>query len=243
MEERSKLNRQGSPKICTTVSDTAIQSRSDSISQSGVGQSAQTPPMQRPVEPQGGQSKVGVGKWDVTEHGRCNSLCLFTLFNCFVCRGLCCFIYTFSSLSCFFTITFFPPVNKLIGHTILHLSPLRLLLRSTCARFLYHATALPSWHAAPSALCSSRWLTWFLWSLMPPLSLAPSPCVTSPLRLCPPSLPRTPPLPPHPVPSTPESWCDKIQTPRLRPRPLKPIKSEKIEALGYACQMWNFHPR
>eukprot|EP00064_Thunnus_orientalis_P002120 superscaffoldBa00000147_g2127 len=57
VEERSKLNRQGSPKICTTVSDTAIQSRSDSISQSGVVQSAQTPPMQRPVEPQGGQSK------------------------------------------------------------------------------------------------------------------------------------------------------------------------------------------
>ncbi|CAL1573656.1 unnamed protein product [Knipowitschia caucasica] len=56
VEERSKLNRQGSPKICTTVSDTAIQSRSDSISQSGA-QSAQTPPMQRPVEPQGGQSK------------------------------------------------------------------------------------------------------------------------------------------------------------------------------------------
>uniref|UniRef100_A0A8D3DFB8 non-specific serine/threonine protein kinase n=1 Tax=Scophthalmus maximus TaxID=52904 RepID=A0A8D3DFB8_SCOMX len=60
VEERSKLNRQGSPKICTTVSDTAIQSRSDSISQSGVGQSAQTPPMQRPVEPQGGQGKVGM---------------------------------------------------------------------------------------------------------------------------------------------------------------------------------------
>ncbi|KAM9333406.1 misshapen-like kinase 1 isoform 1-T1 [Pholidichthys leucotaenia] len=57
VEERSKLNRQGSPKICTTVSDTAIQSRSDSISQSGAVQSAQTPPMQRPVEPQGGQSK------------------------------------------------------------------------------------------------------------------------------------------------------------------------------------------
>ncbi|TNM84998.1 hypothetical protein fugu_009176 [Takifugu bimaculatus] len=56
VEERSKLNRQGSPKICTTVSDTAIQSRSDSISQSGVAQS-QTPPMQRPVEPQGGQGK------------------------------------------------------------------------------------------------------------------------------------------------------------------------------------------
>ncbi|XP_069366272.1 misshapen-like kinase 1 isoform X15 [Paralichthys olivaceus] len=58
VEERSKLNRQGSPKICTTVSDTAIQSRSDSISQSGVAQSAQTPPMQRPVEPQGGQGKI-----------------------------------------------------------------------------------------------------------------------------------------------------------------------------------------
>ena len=60
VEERSKLNRQGSPKICTTVSDTAIQSRSDSISQSGGGQAAQTPPMQRPVEPQGGQGKVCV---------------------------------------------------------------------------------------------------------------------------------------------------------------------------------------
>uniref|UniRef100_A0A8C3AXC5 non-specific serine/threonine protein kinase n=1 Tax=Cyclopterus lumpus TaxID=8103 RepID=A0A8C3AXC5_CYCLU len=60
VEERSKLNRQGSPKICTTVSDNAIQSRSDSISQSGVIQSAQTPPMQRPVEPQGGQGKVGM---------------------------------------------------------------------------------------------------------------------------------------------------------------------------------------
>uniref|UniRef100_A0A8D0CU22 non-specific serine/threonine protein kinase n=1 Tax=Sander lucioperca TaxID=283035 RepID=A0A8D0CU22_SANLU len=58
VEERSKLNRQGSPKICTTVSDTAIQLRSDSISQSGGAQSAQTPPMQRPVEPQGGQGKV-----------------------------------------------------------------------------------------------------------------------------------------------------------------------------------------
>uniref|UniRef100_A0A8C3AYY2 non-specific serine/threonine protein kinase n=1 Tax=Cyclopterus lumpus TaxID=8103 RepID=A0A8C3AYY2_CYCLU len=58
VEERSKLNRQGSPKICTTVSDNAIQSRSDSISQSGVIQSAQTPPMQRPVEPQGGQGKM-----------------------------------------------------------------------------------------------------------------------------------------------------------------------------------------
>ncbi|XP_038150494.1 misshapen-like kinase 1 isoform X2 [Cyprinodon tularosa] len=57
VEERTKLNRQGSPKICTTVSDTAIQSRSDSISQSGMVQAAQTPPMQRPVEPQGGQGK------------------------------------------------------------------------------------------------------------------------------------------------------------------------------------------
>uniref|UniRef100_A0A671KQR3 non-specific serine/threonine protein kinase n=1 Tax=Sinocyclocheilus anshuiensis TaxID=1608454 RepID=A0A671KQR3_9TELE len=55
VEERSKLNRQGSPKICTTVSDTNIQSRSESISQSGA---AQTPPMQRPVEPQGGQGKM-----------------------------------------------------------------------------------------------------------------------------------------------------------------------------------------
>uniref|UniRef100_A0A8C7GSK0 non-specific serine/threonine protein kinase n=1 Tax=Oncorhynchus kisutch TaxID=8019 RepID=A0A8C7GSK0_ONCKI len=61
VEERSKLNRQGSPKICNTVSDTAIQSRSDSISQSGGGQASQTPPMQRPVEPQGGQGKVCVG--------------------------------------------------------------------------------------------------------------------------------------------------------------------------------------
>ncbi|XP_075957915.1 misshapen-like kinase 1 isoform X8 [Anarhichas minor] len=58
VEERSKLNRQGSPKICTTVSDNALQSRSDSISQSGMVQSSQTPPMQRPVEPQGGQGKA-----------------------------------------------------------------------------------------------------------------------------------------------------------------------------------------
>uniref|UniRef100_A0AAY4EDJ8 non-specific serine/threonine protein kinase n=1 Tax=Denticeps clupeoides TaxID=299321 RepID=A0AAY4EDJ8_9TELE len=57
VEERSKMNRQGSPKICTTVSDTNIQSRSDSISQSGGVQASQTPPMQRPVEPQGGQGK------------------------------------------------------------------------------------------------------------------------------------------------------------------------------------------
>ncbi|KAJ8338150.1 hypothetical protein SKAU_G00371160 [Synaphobranchus kaupii] len=57
VEERSKLNRQGSPKICTTVSDTAIQSRSDSVSQSGLAQAAQISPMQRPVEPQGGQGK------------------------------------------------------------------------------------------------------------------------------------------------------------------------------------------
>ncbi|XP_048094106.1 misshapen-like kinase 1 [Alosa alosa] len=57
VEERSKLNRTGSPKLCTTVSDTNIQSRSDSINQSGAAQAAQTPPMQRPVEPQGGQGK------------------------------------------------------------------------------------------------------------------------------------------------------------------------------------------
>ncbi|XP_063059490.1 misshapen-like kinase 1 isoform X3 [Engraulis encrasicolus] len=56
VEERSKLNRQGSPKICTTVSDTNIQSRSDAINQ-GAAQAAGTPPMQRPVEPQGGQGK------------------------------------------------------------------------------------------------------------------------------------------------------------------------------------------
>lgn len=66
VEERSKLNRQGSPKICTTVSDTAIQSRSDSISQSGMVQSSQTPPMQRPVEPQGGQGKVGASVYRTT---------------------------------------------------------------------------------------------------------------------------------------------------------------------------------
>ncbi|XP_076130495.1 misshapen-like kinase 1 isoform X4 [Alosa pseudoharengus] len=58
VEERSKLNRTGSPKLCTTVSDTNIQSRSDSINQSGAAQAAQTPPMQRPVEPQGGQGKI-----------------------------------------------------------------------------------------------------------------------------------------------------------------------------------------
>uniref|UniRef100_W5N7M6 non-specific serine/threonine protein kinase n=1 Tax=Lepisosteus oculatus TaxID=7918 RepID=W5N7M6_LEPOC len=57
VEERSKLNRQNSPKMGTTVSDTALQSRSESISQSGASQAAQTPPMQRPVEPQGSQSK------------------------------------------------------------------------------------------------------------------------------------------------------------------------------------------
>uniref|UniRef100_A0AAY4EDQ4 non-specific serine/threonine protein kinase n=1 Tax=Denticeps clupeoides TaxID=299321 RepID=A0AAY4EDQ4_9TELE len=50
VEERSKMNRQGSPKICTTVSDTNIQSRSDSISQSGGVQASQTPPMQRPFQ-------------------------------------------------------------------------------------------------------------------------------------------------------------------------------------------------
>ncbi|KAJ8416603.1 hypothetical protein AAFF_G00324810 [Aldrovandia affinis] len=57
VEERSKQNRHGSPTICATVSDTAIQSRSDSANQSGVVQAAHTPPMQRPVEPQGGQGK------------------------------------------------------------------------------------------------------------------------------------------------------------------------------------------
>ncbi|XP_035265834.1 misshapen-like kinase 1 isoform X3 [Anguilla anguilla] len=57
VEERSKLNRQGSPKISAAVSDTAIQSRADSVSQSGIAQAALTPPMQRPVEPQGGQGK------------------------------------------------------------------------------------------------------------------------------------------------------------------------------------------
>ncbi|KAJ8281928.1 hypothetical protein COCON_G00044470 [Conger conger] len=57
VEERSKQNRHGSPKICTAVSDTAIQSRFDPASQSGMAQAGLTPPMQRPVEPQGGQSK------------------------------------------------------------------------------------------------------------------------------------------------------------------------------------------
>ncbi|XP_039603162.1 misshapen-like kinase 1 isoform X2 [Polypterus senegalus] len=61
VEERSKLNRQNSPstkpKMGTTVSDPSLQSRSESI-QSGVTQAAQTPPMQRPVEPQGGQNKL-----------------------------------------------------------------------------------------------------------------------------------------------------------------------------------------
>lgn len=122
-------------------------------------------------------------------------------------------------------------------------SPIGPLLPLSCAFYLLHWTAFVSWCAAAPVLCSSRWLTWFLWSLMLPLSLAPSLSVTSPLRPCPPSPPRTPPLPPHPVLSILENWCVKTQTPHLKPRGHRPIKSERIVARGSACQMWNYHPR
>ncbi|KAJ8254754.1 hypothetical protein GJAV_G00197000 [Gymnothorax javanicus] len=57
VEERSRLNKQGSPKICSTVSDPALQSRVNAVGQSGAAVAAQSPPMQKPVEPQGGQGK------------------------------------------------------------------------------------------------------------------------------------------------------------------------------------------
>lgn len=106
----------------------------------------------------------------------------------------------------------------------------------------FHSAASPSWCAA-AVLCSSRWLTWFPWSLTLPLSLAPNHSVTSPLRPCPPSPPRILPLPPHPAPSTLESWCVKTQTPLQKPRHHRHTKSERIVAPGSACQMWNSHPR
>ncbi|XP_043933013.1 misshapen-like kinase 1 [Protopterus annectens] len=65
VEERSKLNRQNSPsikaKMGTTMSDPALQSRSESISINSAPAS-QTPPMQRPVEPQELQPKCQVAQ-------------------------------------------------------------------------------------------------------------------------------------------------------------------------------------
>lgn len=64
MEERSRLNKQSSPaaqaKLGGTASDPALQSHSEPVSL-GSSPAAQTPPMQRPVEPQEGQHKVGHG--------------------------------------------------------------------------------------------------------------------------------------------------------------------------------------
>ncbi|XP_072349582.1 misshapen-like kinase 1 isoform X5 [Scyliorhinus torazame] len=61
VEERSKMNRQNSPgakpKLGTTISDPSLQSLTESVPGSAV-QASQTPPMHRPVEPQGAQSKV-----------------------------------------------------------------------------------------------------------------------------------------------------------------------------------------
>ncbi|XP_038242076.1 misshapen-like kinase 1 isoform X18 [Dermochelys coriacea] len=60
VEERSRLNKQNSPvvqaKLGGTASDPALQTRSEPVSL-GSGPTAQTPPMQRPVEPQEGQHK------------------------------------------------------------------------------------------------------------------------------------------------------------------------------------------
>ncbi|XP_074839089.1 misshapen-like kinase 1 isoform X3 [Carettochelys insculpta] len=60
VEERTRLNKQSSPaaqtKLGSTVSDPALQTRSESVSL-GSGPTSQTPPMQRPVEPQEGQHK------------------------------------------------------------------------------------------------------------------------------------------------------------------------------------------
>ncbi|XP_067412035.1 misshapen-like kinase 1 isoform X6 [Emydura macquarii macquarii] len=60
VEERTRLNKQNSPaaqtKLGGTVSDPALQTRAESTSP-GTGPAAQTPPMQRPVEPQEGQHK------------------------------------------------------------------------------------------------------------------------------------------------------------------------------------------
>ncbi|XP_041034811.1 misshapen-like kinase 1 isoform X2 [Carcharodon carcharias] len=61
VEERSKMNRQNSPgakpKMGTTISDPSLQSLTESVP-SSAAQASQTPPMHRPVEPQGAQSKV-----------------------------------------------------------------------------------------------------------------------------------------------------------------------------------------
>ncbi|XP_053861772.1 LOW QUALITY PROTEIN: misshapen-like kinase 1 [Malaclemys terrapin pileata] len=60
VEERTRLNKQNSPaaqtKLGSTASDPALQTRSESVSL-GSGPAAQSPPMQRPVEPQEGQHK------------------------------------------------------------------------------------------------------------------------------------------------------------------------------------------
>ncbi|XP_050789337.1 misshapen-like kinase 1 isoform X5 [Gopherus flavomarginatus] len=61
VEERTRLNKQNSPaaqtKLGSTVSDPALQTRSESVAL-GSGSAAESPPMQRPVEPQEGQHKV-----------------------------------------------------------------------------------------------------------------------------------------------------------------------------------------
>ncbi|XP_048476018.1 misshapen-like kinase 1 [Rhincodon typus] len=63
VEERSKMNRQNSPgakpKMGTTISDPSLQSLTESVP-SSAAQTSQTPPMHRPVEPQGAQSKFQV---------------------------------------------------------------------------------------------------------------------------------------------------------------------------------------
>ncbi|XP_050789335.1 misshapen-like kinase 1 isoform X3 [Gopherus flavomarginatus] len=60
VEERTRLNKQNSPaaqtKLGSTVSDPALQTRSESVAL-GSGSAAESPPMQRPVEPQEGQHK------------------------------------------------------------------------------------------------------------------------------------------------------------------------------------------
>uniref|UniRef100_V9KCT8 non-specific serine/threonine protein kinase n=1 Tax=Callorhinchus milii TaxID=7868 RepID=V9KCT8_CALMI len=64
VEERSKMNRQNSPgakpKMGTTISDPALQSRTEPPVSALGPQASQTPPMHRPVEPQGAQSKFQV---------------------------------------------------------------------------------------------------------------------------------------------------------------------------------------
>ncbi|XP_044856448.1 misshapen-like kinase 1 isoform X14 [Mauremys mutica] len=60
VEERTRLNKQNSPaaqtKLGGTASEPALQTRSESVAL-GSGPAAQSPPMQRPVEPQEGQHK------------------------------------------------------------------------------------------------------------------------------------------------------------------------------------------